>query len=101
MQANSYRQISFRVGGGDLMQEAPLVLVVDDSEDGRLICAEYLAFRGFRVVTAIDGEEALMLAADLLPDLILMDLSLPIVDGWEATRHLQRNERTRDIPIAA
>ena len=80
---------------------SPLVLVVDDMEDGREICAEYLAFHNYRVATAADGHEALAQAFALLPDLILMDLSLPGLDGWEATRRLKADLRTRDIPVIA
>jgi two-component system cell cycle response regulator DivK len=79
----------------------PLVLVVDDVAHGREIFAEYLEFRGFRVATAADGLEALERAFDLLPDIILMDLSLPGLDGWEATRRLKGDDRTRMIPIIA
>jgi two-component system cell cycle response regulator DivK len=79
----------------------PLVLIVDDVDHGREICAEYLEFRGFRVATAADGQEALDKAFALLPDVILMDLSLPILDGWEATRILKADERTRHIPVVA
>ena len=77
------------------------MLVVDDVDDGREIFAEYLEFRGFRVATAADGLEALEKAFELLPDVILMDLSLPGIDGWEATRRLKQDERTRAIPIIA
>jgi two-component system cell cycle response regulator DivK len=80
---------------------APLVLVVDDVEHGRDICSEYLEFRGFRVATAADGLEALAKAFELLPDVILMDLSLPGIDGWEATRRLKQDDRTRRIPVIA
>jgi two-component system cell cycle response regulator DivK len=79
----------------------PLVLVVDDVAHGREICSEYLEFRGFRVATAADGAEALDKAFELLPDVILMDLSLPKIDGWEATRRLKQDERTRSIPVIA
>jgi two-component system cell cycle response regulator DivK len=79
----------------------PLVLVVDDVAHGREIFAEYLEFRGFRVATAADGQEAIDQAFELHPDVILMDLSLPKVDGWEATRRLKQDDRTRDIPIIA
>ena len=82
-------------------REAPLVLVVDDMDDGREICAEYLAFRKYRVATAADGYEALAKAAELLPDIILMDLSLPGIDGWEATRRLKDDAATRHIPVVA
>ena len=79
----------------------PLVLVVDDMVDGREICAEYLSFRGYRVATAADGHEALAKAFELLPHMILMDLSLPGIDGWEVTRRLKRDDRTRAIPVIA
>ncbi len=83
------------------IEKAPLVLVVDDVAHGREIFAEYLEFRGFRVATAEDGLEAMDKAFELLPDLILMDLSLPGIDGWEATRRLKQDDRTRGIPIIA
>ncbi len=79
----------------------PLVLVVDDVDHGREILAEYLEFRGFRVAPAAAGLEALDKAYELRPDVILMDLSLPGIDGWEATRQLKQDDRTRDIPIIA
>jgi two-component system, cell cycle response regulator DivK len=82
-------------------EKAPLVLVVDDVAHGREIFAEYLEFRGFRVATAVDGLEALDKAFELRPDIILMDLSLPQLDGWEATRRLKQDERTRTIPVIA
>lgn len=80
---------------------APLVLVVDDYLEAREICAEYLGFHGYRVVTAEDGEEALTKAFELIPDVILMDLSLPRLDGWAATRRLKDDPRTQAIPIVA
>lgn len=79
----------------------PLVLVVDDYQDAREMYAEYLEFSGFRVAEASNGEEALDKAFTLLPDVILMDLSLPVIDGWEATRRLKSDERTRNIPVVA
>ena len=82
-------------------QVPPLVLVVDDVAHGREIFAEYLEFRGFRVATAADGLEAMDKAFELLPDIILMDLSLPQLDGWEATRRLKADARTSSIPIIA
>jgi len=85
----------------DDASQAPLVLVVDDMDDGREICAEYLAFRKYRVATAADGFEALAKAAELLPDIILMDLSLPGIDGWETTRRLKGDDLTRHIPVVA
>lgn len=80
---------------------APLILVVDDTEDAREICAEYLQFHGFRVAVAADGFEAIQKALSLGPDLILMDLSMPQMDGWEATRWLKRHEQTSAIPVVA
>jgi CheY-like chemotaxis protein len=79
----------------------PLVLVVDDYQDAREMYAEYLEFSGFRVAEAANGAEALDKAFALLPDVILMDLSLPIIDGWEATRRLKADERTKAIPVVA
>ncbi len=79
----------------------PLVLVVDDLDDVRAMCSEYLAHAGFRVDTAADGNEAVAKALALLPDVILMDLAMPALDGWEATNLLQTYEPTRRIPIIA
>ena len=80
---------------------APLILVVDDYQDAREMYAEYLQFSGFRVAEARNGNEALEQAFALKPDLILMDLSLPGMDGWEATRVLKADDRTRNIPVVA
>jgi len=80
---------------------APLILVVDDYQDAREMYAEYLQFSGFRVAEARNGNEAVDQAFALRPDLILMDLSLPGKDGWEATRELKADDRTRHIPIVA
>jgi CheY-like chemotaxis protein len=79
----------------------PLILVVDDYQDAREMYAEYLQFSGFRVAEARNGNEAIEQAFALRPDLILMDLSLPGMDGWEATRQLKSDERTRHIPVVA
>ena len=62
---------------------------------------EYLEFSGFDVVEAGNGMEALQRAVDAAPDIILMDLSLPVMDGWEATRRLKADERTASIPVVA
>lgn len=77
------------------------VLVVDDFDDAREMYAEYLEFVGFEVDTASNGVEAVEKAQDGEPDIILMDLSLPIMDGWEATRLIKQDARTRDIPVMA
>ena len=78
-----------------------LILVVDDYQDAREMYAEYLQYSGFRVAEARNGNEAVAQARSLKPDLILMDLSLPGMDGWEATRVLKADEETRHIPIVA
>jgi len=82
-------------------QQSPLILVVDDYQDAREMYAEYLQFSGFRVAEARNGNEAVAQAFSLRPDLILMDLSLPGMDGWEATRVLKADERTKHIPVVA
>ena len=78
-----------------------LILVVDDFEDNRAMFAVYLTYSGYDVVEAGDGQEAVDVASRRLPDAIVMDLSLPVMDGWEATRRLKADERTRHIPIIA
>jgi two-component system, cell cycle response regulator DivK len=82
-------------------QKLPLILVVDDYQDAREMYAEYLQFSGFRVAEAKNGNEAVEKAFALKPDLILMDLSLPGMDGWEATRRLKADEATKHIPVVA
>src|SRR5581483_3104405 len=81
--------------------DGALVLVVDDYQDAREMCCEYLSYCGFRVAEAKNGQEAIDKAHELLPDLILMDLSLPGMDGWEATRRLKADEKTKKIPVVA
>jgi CheY-like chemotaxis protein len=82
-------------------QNQALILVVDDYQDAREMYAEYLQFSGVRVAEAKNGNEAVEQAFALKPDLILMDLSLPGMDGWEATRRLKADDRTKQIPIVA
>lgn len=79
----------------------PLVLVVEDYQDAREMYAAYLQFSGYRVAEATNGVEAIEQATVLLPDIILMDLALPKMDGWEATRRLKADPRTRHIPVVA
>jgi len=79
----------------------PLVLVVEDYQDAREMYAAYLTFSGYRVAEATNGVEAIEKTFELMPDIILMDLALPIVDGWQATRRLKDDERTKHIPIVA
>ena len=77
------------------------VLVVDDYDDAREMYSEYFEFLGYEVHTARDGQEAIDVARAALPDVILMDLSLPVLSGWEATRQIKQDMRTRDIPVMA
>jgi CheY-like chemotaxis protein len=77
------------------------VLVVDDYEDNRQMYAELLTFAGFDVLEARNGAEGLAIAQSALPNLIVMDLSLPVMDGWEATRRIKADERTKHIPVLA
>src|SRR5213083_2937218 len=79
----------------------PLVLVVEDYQDAREMYTAYLQFSGFDVAEATNGIEAIDKSIELMPDIILMDLALPRMDGWEATRRLKLDERTRQIPIVA
>lgn len=79
----------------------PLVLIADDDPDARAIYGEYLRFAGFRVVTATNGVEALAAAHAEWPAVILMDLAMPKMDGWEAIRRLRADSLTADITIVA
>ena len=79
----------------------PLVLIVDDYQDAREMYAEYFVYSGFRTAEATNGHEAVQQAIELIPDIILMDLSLPGMDGWEATRRIKVDRRTSHIPIIA
>lgn len=81
--------------------QRPCVLLVDDYPDAREMYSEYLQYSGFDVIEAGNGIEALQQAAERSPDIILMDLSLPVMDGWEATRRLKADRRTADIPVVA
>jgi CheY-like chemotaxis protein len=75
------------------------ILYVEDNEDNVFMLASRLRRKGFEVVIARDGEEGINVARTELPDLILMDLSLPVLDGWEATRRLKESPETQSIPI--
>lgn len=81
--------------------ERPCVLLVDDFPDAREMYSEYLRLSGFDVVEAANGLEALERVAVDAPDIILMDLSLPVMDGWEATRRLKADSATAAIPVVA
>jgi len=77
------------------------ILIVEDQEMIRDILSRRLRKRGFDVAMAVDGAEGIEMAKSEAPDLILMDMSLPVVDGWEATRTLKAAEATRSIPVVA
>lgn len=77
------------------------ILLVEDNELNRDMLAKRLTRKGFEVITAVDGQEGVTLAVSNLPDLILMDLSLPILNGWEATQQIKANQKTHHIPIIA
>jgi two-component system, cell cycle response regulator DivK len=82
-------------------RDRQLVLVVEDYQDAREMYAAYLQFSGFDVAEAANGVEAVEKTTELLPDIVLMDLALPRMDGWEATRRLKGDPRTRHIPVVA
>jgi CheY-like chemotaxis protein len=77
------------------------LLLVEDNEDNRVIYATVLRHVGYIVVEALDGVQAIALAHSKHPDLILMDISIPEMDGWEVTRLLRQDPATKDIPIIA
>lgn len=77
------------------------VLLVEDNEMNRDMLSRRLIRKGFEVVIAVDGEEAVALAGSARPDVILMDMSLPLIDGWEATRRVRADAATKSIPIIA
>ena len=81
--------------------DVPMILVVDDTLDARELYAEYLRIAGLRAEVAEDGYEALAKASALLPSVIIMDLAMPRMDGWEATRRLKADPRTSHIPVIA
>ena len=82
-------------------RDRPLVLIVEDQPDLRQLYAQQLSLGGFDVIEAGNGADAISSTSAQSPDVILMDLSLPIVDGWEATRRLKADERTAHIPVVA
>lgn len=82
-------------------RDRPLVLIVEDQPDLRQLYAQELALSGFDVIEAGNGADAILSTSSQFPDVVLMDLSLPVVDGWEATRRLKSDERTAHIPVVA
>lgn len=81
--------------------QAKTILIVEDNEDNLVVYRTILEHVGYRVIEARDGEEGVDFAARDHPDLILMDISIPKIDGWEATRRIKAEDETRDIPIIA
>ena len=83
------------------MRDRPLVLVIDDSGDAVEVYDIVLTLEGFTVEGASNGQEGLRKAIDLRPDIIITDLAMPVMDGWETIRQLRADDRTRRIPIIA
>ena len=79
----------------------PRILLVEDNEMNRDMLSRRLARREYEMLVAVDGKEGVMMAGSEAPDLILMDMSLPVMDGWEATRQLKASPETKAIPIIA
>lgn len=77
------------------------ILIVEDNEMNRDMLSRRLQRKGFQIVMAVDGAEGVAMAGTEAPDLILMDMSLPVMDGWEAARRLKADDGTRHIPIIA
>jgi CheY-like chemotaxis protein len=88
-------------GSAAARDEGPLILIVDDFEDNRAMYVEYLQFQGFRVAEAVNGADAIDRTLELMPSVVVMDLSLPVMDGWEATRRLKANPTTKHVVIIA
>jgi two-component system, cell cycle response regulator DivK len=82
-------------------RDRPLVLIVEDQPDLRLLYVQQLTLSGFDVIEAENGAIAIDHTSSQSPDVVLMDLSLPVLDGWEATRRLKGDERTAHIPVVA
>jgi two-component system cell cycle response regulator DivK len=79
----------------------PRVLLVEDNEMNRDMLSRRLQRRGYEVIIAVDGPQGVAMAQSQAPDLVLMDMSLPLMDGWEATRTLKAAPETRNIPVIA
>jgi two-component system cell cycle response regulator DivK len=79
----------------------PKILLVEDNEMNRDMLSRRLTRRGYEVVIAVDGQQGVDLAASVGPDVILMDMSLPVIDGWEATRRIKAGAATAAIPVIA
>jgi CheY-like chemotaxis protein len=79
----------------------PRLLLVEDNEESRDGLSRFLQRKGYEVVTAADGRQGLEAARAQTPDVVVMDMSLPVLDGWEATRQLKADPQTRNIPVIA
>ncbi len=79
----------------------PILLLVEDNELNRDMLTRRLQRKGYTVVAAVDGEEAIAKAGSENPDLILMDMNIPLIDGWEATKRIKANPATASIPVIA
>jgi two-component system cell cycle response regulator DivK len=79
----------------------PRILLVEDNEMNRDMLSRRLERKEFEVIIAVDGQAGVNMAASEAPELILMDLSLPVIDGWEATRQIKANPATQSIPVIA
>ena len=79
----------------------PKILLVEDNEMNRDMLSRRLIRSGYEVVLALDGAQGVALAASEAPDVVLMDMSLPVLDGWEATRRLKSDPKTRTLPVIA
>lgn len=79
----------------------PKILLVEDNEMNRDMLSRRLIRNGYEVFIATDGQQGADMAMSTLPDIILMDMSLPVIDGWEATRRIKANDATRRIPVIA
>lgn len=79
----------------------PKILIVEDNEMNRDMLSRRLNRKGYEIVMAVDGEQGVTMASSESPDLILMDMSLPKIDGWEATRRIKNADETKSIPVIA
>jgi two-component system, cell cycle response regulator DivK len=94
-----YQMAELRIAAGE--RARPLILIVEDETDLRKLYVEQLAISGFDVIEAANGADALTRTETEVPDVVLMDLSLPVVDGWEATRRIKSDTRTAHILVVA
>ena len=83
------------------MRDRPLILLVEDQSELREMYAQQFQLSGFDVIEAGNGADAVSHTSEHFPDVVLMDLSLPVMDGWEATRRLKSDKRTAHIPVVA